>query len=258
MTSVVRANGLDISYTSEGSGPPLLLLHGATSSATEDWAAQRPALRGHFRLYLPDARGHARTYWDVAQGWDHDWLVDDALAFADALGLVRFQVAGLSMGATTALALAMRHPQRVVSAVLAAAAVEHEPRASVARRLMDPDKIEREDPEWAARLSRRHDGVQGKGAWKRLMAAARDQIVAQRPPTPEMLRRARVPILLAYGDRDPWVPLEQAVALRRQLPDARLFVSPGVGHVVVAERPSAFNTVMLQFLRATAELASSP
>ena len=70
-------------------------------------------------------------------------------------------------------------------------------------------------------------------------------------PAPEELTRARLPILLAYGDRDPWVPLEQAVKLRRALPDARLFVAPGVGHVVVAERPAAFNTVMLQFLRGT-------
>jgi len=135
---------------------------------------------------------------------------------------------------------------------VAAVGVEKEPRSSVAQRLMDPDRIERDDPAWAERLARRHDPVQGEGAWKKLMVAIRDDTVAQRMPTAEELRRARVPILLAYGDRDPWVPLEQAVKLRRQLPDARLFVAPGVGHVVVAERPSAFNTVMLQFLRATA------
>jgi pimeloyl-ACP methyl ester carboxylesterase len=249
----LRANGLDIDYTVEGEGPPLLLLHAATSSATEDWAAQRPVLRNHFRLYLPDARGHAATRWDSGDGWDHEMLLADAVAFADALGLERFHVAGLSMGAGTALAMAMTAPQRIVSAVLAAVAVEAEPRTSVARRLMDPDRIERVEPALAARLARRHDRVQGEGAWRRLMLAIREDIVAQRLPTPEELRRARLPILLAYGDRDPWVPLEQAVRLRRQLPDARLFVAPGVGHVVVAERPSAFNTVMLQFLRGTVD-----
>ncbi len=249
MPSIITANGLDISYTAEGEGPPLLLLHAATSSGTEDWAAQRPVLRRHFRLYLPDARGHAATRWDPEQGWSHEMLLDDALAFADALGLGRLRVGGLSMGATTALALAMTHPERIISAVVAAAGVEREPRSSVARRLMDPERIEREDPGWARRQARRHDPVQGAGAWRRLMVAIREDILRQRPPTPEELRRARLPILLAYGDRDPWVPLEQAVALRRQLPDARLFVAPGVGHVVVAERPSAFNTLVSQFLR---------
>jgi pimeloyl-ACP methyl ester carboxylesterase len=249
--SIVRANGLDVEYTREGEGPPLLLLHAATSSATEDWAAQRPVLRKHFTLYLPDARGHAGTRWDTDQGWSHAMLLADAIAFADTLGLQRFHLAGLSMGAATALALAAVHPERVISAVVAAVGVEREPRISMARRLMDPEVIEREDGAWAQRLARRHDPVQGAGAWKKLLRAIRDDIVAAAMPTPEQLSRARLPVLLAYGDRDPWVPLEQAVRLRRQLPDARLFVAPGVGHVVVAERPAAFNTVMLQFLRGT-------
>lgn len=245
----VRANGLEIHYTVEGTGPPLVLLHAATSSSLEDWAAQRPLLRQHFRCYLPDARGHARTRWDVAQGWSYAVLVDDLLAFADALGLERFHVAGLSMGAATALGFAIEHPGRLISAVLAAVAVEREPRSSLARRLMDPDAAEREDPRWAAVLARRHDPTQGPGAWKRLLAAIRDEIVAIDRLAPERLHRARVPILLAYGDRDPWVPLEQAIWLRRQLPDARLFVAPGSGHVVVAEQGRLFNEAALSFLR---------
>jgi pimeloyl-ACP methyl ester carboxylesterase len=245
----VHANGLDIHYSVDGEGPPLVLLHAATSSATEDWAAQRPAMRQHYTLYLPDARGHAATRWDTEQGWSSDLLAEDALAFADALGLDRFHVAGLSMGAGTALRLAISHPDRVRTAVIAAAGVEAEPRASVARKLMDPEAIERDQPAWAASLARRHDPVQGAGAWKRLMVAIREDIIRAPLPTPEQLRGARLPILVACGDRDPWVPLEQAVRLRRQLPDARLFVSPGVGHVVIAQKASLFNQAMLQFLR---------
>lgn len=247
----LAANGLRIAYLTEGDGPPLVLLHAATSSATEDWAAQRPLLRQHFRLYLPDARGHAGTRWDTDRGWSHGMLVDDLVAFVDGLGLERFHVAGLSMGAGTALAVAMLHPERVRSAVLAAVGVEPEPRNSVARRLMDPERIERNDPAWAARLARRHDSVQGEGAWRKLLLAIRDDILAQRHPRPEELLRARLPILLACGDRDPWVPLEQAVRLQRQLPEASLFVAPGVGHVLTAERPSLFNQAMLQFLRSS-------
>jgi pimeloyl-ACP methyl ester carboxylesterase len=240
---------LRIHYTEEGEGPPLVLLHAATSSATEDWAAQRPILRQHFRLYLPDARGHARTRWDSQRGWSHAMLVADLLAFADALGLERFHVAGLSMGAGTALAFAAQHPERLASAIVAAAGVEREPRSSVARRLMVPETIERDDPGWARRLARRHDPTQGPGAWRTLMVAIREDIIAAPPLTAEDLRRIRLPVLLAVGDRDPWVPLEQAVRLRDRLPDAQLFVSPGVGHVVTAERASLFNQAAVTFLR---------
>lgn len=243
------AAGLSINYTVEGEGPPLVLLHAATSSSLQDWAAQRALLRKHYRLYLPDARGHAGTRWDTDLGWSQAMLSADLLAFVDGLGLGRFHLGGLSMGAGTALAFAMRYPQRPISVMCAAVGLEREPRTSVATRIMQPDLIERDDPKWAARLARLHDPVQGEGAWKKQMAAIRDDIVSAIPPTPEELRRARLPILLAYGDRDPWVPLEQAVKLRRQLPDAQLFVAPGVGHVVAAERPAAFNQAFVQFLR---------
>lgn len=243
------ANGLDIHYTQEGAGPPLVLLHAATSSALADWAAQRPALRKHFTLFLPDARGHARTSWDADGGWSQELLIADLLAFVDALGLQRFHVAGLSMGAGTALRFAMRHPERLRSAIIAAAGIDREPRGSVARRVLVPDSIERDDPAWAARLASRHDRPGATGTWKKLLDAIREDILGQEPPTPEELRLVRLPVLLAYGDRDPWVPLEQAVRMRRQLPDAKLFVSPGVGHVVIAERPSLFNQAALSFLR---------
>lgn len=245
----IRANGLEVHYTSEGHGPPLLMLHGATSSALEDWAAQRPAFRETFRLFLPDARGHAGTRWDPGDGWSRDDLVADLLGFADALGLDTFHLAGFSMGAMTALAFATRRPERVRSALLAGIDVQREPRARVAARLMDPERIERDEPAWARALARRHDPAQGKGAWRRLLRALTADVAIQEPLTPADLRRAGMPILLAYGDRDVFVPLDHAVALRRQLPDARLLVAPDCGHQVMIERAGIFNQAATTFWR---------
>jgi len=257
-TATVSANGLEVSYVTEGHGPPLLLLHGATSMGTHDWGAQRPLLRAQFTLYMPDARGHQRTVYDVRKGWSRDRLVADVLALADALGLERFHLLGLSMGARTALELAAAHPERVRSLVAVSAALEHEPAASVSRRLMDPAAIERTDPAWARDLARRHDTYQGAGHWQRLLLAIRDDLQTLEAPTPTELRRIRLPVLLACGDRDPWVPLEQAVRLARQLPEADLLVVPDCGHVVEAERPSVFNPALLAFLGRTASAESGP
>ena len=99
----IRANGLDIGYDVLGAGPPLVLLHGATSLGAEDFAAQLPVLSKAFLVHLPDARGHGRTRWDAANGFSYDWLVDDLTAFADGLGLDSFHLLGFSMGAMTAL-----------------------------------------------------------------------------------------------------------------------------------------------------------
>ena len=106
--STVNTSGLDIGYDVHGAGPPLIMLHGATSAGREDFAAQIPLFSKAFLVHVPDARGHATTRWDVADGWSYEMLVDDLVAFADALGLATFHLLGFSMGAMTALQLAVR------------------------------------------------------------------------------------------------------------------------------------------------------
>jgi pimeloyl-ACP methyl ester carboxylesterase len=259
----VRANGLDVSYTVDGDGPPLVLLHGASSSAVEDWTTQRPLLRQFFRLYLVDARGHAGTRWVepepatgveppgsespardgdrdsdmVARGLGIDTLVADLGAFVDALELDGFHAGGFSMGAMTALRYAVRNPERVLSLVLVGADVEPEPGTSVARVMLDPDRITRDDPEWATQLERRHGPVQGPGAWRRLLPIVVGAMARRAPLTPADLRRVQVPALVACGDRDPFVPVDHAARLKRQLPDARLLVAPDAAHLVLLTRP---------------------
>ena len=249
----IAANGLDIHYTVEGEGPPLILLHGATSSALEDWSAQRPLFRQQFTLYLVDARGHARTRTtdpsDPLAGWSRDRLVDDLGTFADALALDTFHAAGFSMGAMTVLAFATRRPERLRSAIVAGISAEREPRTRVAARLMDPDRIEREEPAWAAQLDRRHSPAQGPGGWKALLRTIAADVGTQALLTPEQLREARVPVLLVVGDRDVFVPLDQAVRLHRQLPDSRLLVVPDSGHVVTVTQPALFNQAATTFWR---------
>jgi pimeloyl-ACP methyl ester carboxylesterase len=254
----IAANGLDVHVTIEGEGPPLVLLHGATSSALEDWSAQRPLFRQHFTLHLVDARGHARTTGAAEAPWSRDLLVDDLLALADALGLERFHVAGFSMGAMTALTFATRHPGRLASAIIAGISVEREPRTRVAARLMDPDRIERDEPAWAAQLDRRHTPAQGPGGWRRLLRRIAADVATQELLTPEQLRKARVPILLVVGDRDVFVPVDHAVRLYRQLPDARLFVAPDSGHLVTVIQAGLFNHAALAFWRSLERRSGDP
>jgi pimeloyl-ACP methyl ester carboxylesterase len=253
--ATLNANGIEIGYLAEGAGPPAILLHGATSSGREDFAAQLPLFRTAFRCYVPDARGHASTRWDAAGGFRYDWLIDDLVAFADALGLATFHLVGFSMGGATALGFAVRHPARLRTLVVAGITPRREPRASVVRRLMDPDRILRHDPAWAAELSARHDPVQGPGAWQRLLPAIARDVAVQRLLEPADLVRIDAPTLVVVGDRDPFVPVDHAWALKRQLPDARLFVVPDCGHEVSVRRPALFNEALAGFYRSTKGVA---
>ncbi len=251
----VAANGIEIGYQVHGSGPPLIMLHGATSSGEHTWRPQVPLFSKAFRVYLPDARAHATTRWDVRDGFAYETLVDDLGAFADAVGLATFHVAGFSMGAMTALTYATRYPERLRTAVLAGLDTQLEPHRSVGRRLMDPNRIEQEEPAWAAELAARHDPVQGEGAWRRLLDAIVAEVASQKSHAPRELRAVDLPVLLAIGDRDPFVPVDHAWGLMRQLPQARLFVAPDCAHEVNARRPALFNEACGAFYRSTEAIA---
>jgi len=248
----VKANGLDVGYDVHGAGPPMVMLHGAGSAGREDWAAQVPAFSKGFRLFLPDARGHATTRYDARVGFTYEMLVEDLAAFVDAVGLESFHLVGFSMGGMTALMYATRWPKQVRTILVAGISTEREPRASIARRAMDPDRMPQTGPMSAAEMRRRHDPVQGADRWMDLMRAIAADVAIQPLLTPGELRRAEMPALVAVGDRDPFVPVGNAWALSRQLPDGRLFVAPDTGHEVMVRRAGLFNEAASLFYRSTA------
>lgn len=251
----IRANDLEIAYDVLGAGPPLVMLHGATSSGRETFAAQIPSLASGFRLYLPDARGHGSTRWDAAAGFRGEWLVDDLVAFVDGLGLATFHLMGFSMGAMTALGFAARASDRVRTLVIVGIATAREPRGSVTRRLMDPERIVRDDPAWAADLARTFDRAQGPGAWQRLLPAIAEDVATQPLLSAGELRRITPPTLVMCGDRDPFVPVGQAWDLARQVRHGRLFVAPDSGHDVLTQQPSLALEALGSFYRSTESVA---
>jgi pimeloyl-ACP methyl ester carboxylesterase len=255
-TATVAANGLEIIYDVVGLGPPLVMLHGASSVGREDFAAQLPSFAKAFRCYLPDARAHARTRWDAALGLHYDDLVADLLAFVDGLGLPTFHLMGFSMGAATALEFAARNAARVRTLVVVGMAAEPEPRTTVIRRVADLARVDAHEAAWAAALAARHDPVQGEGSWRRLLPAIVRMVETQPRLGPGDLHAIDVPALVAVGDRDPYIPVDQAWRLSRQLPAARLLVAPDCGHEVASRRPALFNEACAGFYRSTEAIAA--
>lgn len=251
----IAANDIEIWYEQLGAGPPLIALHGASSSGRVDFGAQLAGLTSAFRVYLLDARGHGRTRWDPDAGFQAGQLVDDLEAFVDQLGLSSVHLVGFSMGGLTALAFAARLPARVRTLVVAGISPDREPRASLARRVLDPARIERDDPPWAERLARQHDPGQGPGAWRRLLPAIASDVAIQPLLAARELRAVTAPALVACGDRDPFVPVDQAWRLSRQLRDGRLIVAPDCGHEVLSERPALLNEALAGFYRSTESAA---
>ena len=249
----ILANGLETAYEVEGAGPPLLMLHGASSSGRDQLSILAGALGDGFLVYLPDARGHAETGGEP-DGWTTADLAADVLGFADTLGLRTFHLLGYSMGGMTALHVATRAPDRVRTLVAVSIGTDREPRLAVGRRLMDPDRIAREHPGWARFLAARHDPKHGPGSWQRLLRGVVDDIERQPLLTDAQLRSIEAPTLVVAGDRDPFVPVAQAHALSRQVRDGRLLILPGVGHEALAAT-GVLLPALSEFYRATEPIA---
>ena len=251
----IEANGRTTEYDVDGGGPPIVLLHGATGSGAAHFAALRRSFASAFLCFMPDARGHGGTAWADGESWTTTDLVADLDAFVDAVGLTTFHLLGYSLGGMTALHYASRFPDRVRTLVAISITPEREPRLAVGRALMDPDRIEREDPEWAARLAARHDPAHGPGSWRRLLDAIVADVAEQPLLAPRELREIDAPTLVVAGDRDPFVPIAAAAGLARQVVDGRLLVLPDVGHDTLVERVAVLEAALADFYRSTETIA---
>lgn len=112
----IEVGGLPIRYLSAGTGPPLVLLHGAGDNAL-DWRWVMPTLAATHRVYAPDLPGSpdsARPAADYSSAFFERFVT----AFADALGVERATFIGNSLGGLIALRLALSEPTRVNALVL--------------------------------------------------------------------------------------------------------------------------------------------
>ena len=227
----IRANDLEIGYevrrgrAAAGHAPRRGDVRRARRSAGSCRRC-RPA----FRVYpprrarpRPDALGRRR------RASAPTWLVDDLEAFVDALGLATFHLLGYSMGGDDrARVRGARHRSGCGRWWSSGITTEREPRASRRRRLMDPERIERDDPAWAADLARSHDPVQGAGAWRAAPAGDRRgrrqpaTADARRAPRDRRPRRSSCAAIATRSCRSP-----RLRTLARQVRDGRLLVAPG-------------------------------
>src|SRR5580698_1266567 len=109
----INRDGVEIYYEVHGSGPPLLLTHGYSSTA-EMWQGQIEALSKHHKLVVWDMRGHGRSdYPNDPAAYSEALTVADMAALLDEVGAHSAIVGGLSLGGYMSLAFYRAHPQRV-------------------------------------------------------------------------------------------------------------------------------------------------
>jgi len=198
----VHANGIDIWYVEAGEGIPLLLLHGGTMSNGPlwvhhpyGWGTNLGLFAQHFRVLLPDTRGHGRTR-NPSGEMSYPLFAQDYLAFIEALALDHPCIAGFSDGGTIATLIGIMAPE-------------------VPRALVDWSGYQMFHPEQDAWIYR--DIREWLGGSPQATQVDFDAVAGRGS---------------LGGDRDPAVRLPEVYARFQQLPQDELGIVPGIVHQV--------------------------
>jgi pimeloyl-ACP methyl ester carboxylesterase/DNA-binding CsgD family transcriptional regulator len=276
----VAPDGVRLAYAISGQGPPLVKAANWLSHLDHDWRSpvwrhwMRELGRDH-TLIRYDERGCGLSDWEVPDFSFEAW-VRDLGTTADARGLDRFPVLGISQGAAVAVAYAARHPERVSALLLYGGYARGRLRRGLTAET-------REEAEALLHLTRVGWG-QGKGAYRQVFStlmmpdASSDQhrwfdelqAVSTSPENAVRFeetffqidvtteaRHVRAPTLVLHSRQDASIPFEEGRILSGLIPDARLVPLDSRNHVLQENEPAW--PIFLEEVRAfLGSVAASP
>ena len=227
-------------WAEQGTGEPLVLLHGGLTDA-RFFSANVPALAERFRVYTPDARGHGHTP-DVPGPFTPELFLQDTVAFLTTVVGGPVHLAGHSLGGATALHVALRYPALVRRLILVSASIR-------------PPRLGASGAPWPALadlvrfLGPGYGEISPDGEAHFPVVAGK--IVTMLTGAPALARAdlggVRSRTLLMAGDEDA-VSLDDTVTLYNEIPDTELAIVPGTSHFLLREKPDLCNAIMLDFL----------
>lgn len=253
MPFVIRPGGARLHYQLAGDPrrPALVLLEGMGGDIP-GWRRNIPHLAAETFVVAYDHRGNGHSEAPEDDPTTMGTYVDDCLAVMDELAIERAHVYGQSFGGMVGLELALRHPGRVRSAILACthAGTRHAiassgrvPKdrpwlqlyapafaAAHPEHVEDDLRVGRDQPQHPLGQRRQWEAMQAWDAYDRL---------------PEMI----VPTLVLHGSDDQVVDVANARVLAERIPGAELVILEGAGHVYHSEQAEAADEAVLDFLR---------
>src|SRR4051794_13412072 len=246
----LNRDGVNIHYEVHGSGPPLLLTHGYSSTSAM-WQGQVAALSKHHTLILWDMRGHGQSdYPDDPAAYSEPLTVGDMAALLDQVGATTAIVGGLSLGGYMSLAFYRAHPERVRALLIIDTGPgfkKDDARDAWNRRALETgERFEREGLEVLKSASRERSSVSHRDA-SGLARAARGMLTQRDAGVMETLPNIKVPALVIVGaDDTPFLAASDYMAAK--IPGANKVVIAAAGHAVNIDQPQAFIEAVLPFL----------
>ncbi len=273
----IAVNGLEYFYLTQGSGSPLILLHGFTGSS-DNWLALLEPFAAHFQVVLIDLPGHGRSASPPhSDRYTMQSVSCDLLAIFQALHLPSVNLLGYSMGGRLALYMAVQHPSYIQSLILESASPGLESSAQRQLRIESDNQLALEIEESGIAIF-----VQ---RWQQLPLFATQQVLpaeqkerlyqqrlnnsatglanslrgmgaGQQPSLWSALEAVQLPVLILAGELD-----KKYECIARQMtaviPHSVLKIIDEAGHNIHLEKPQHFTSSILSFLAELQKLANT-
>jgi len=265
----ILANGIRTNYHDQGTGAPVLLIHGSGPgvSAWANWRLLLPVLAQTRRVIAPDLRGFGYTERPVnpadASAYTMATWVQQAVGLLDALGIEQTDLVGNSFGGALALALAIAHPQRVRRLVLMGsvgvpfaitpgldAVWGYTPSLDNMRRLLDIFAFDRSlvNDELAALRYQASIQPGFQEAFAAMFAAPRQRWVDAMVSSEADIRALPHPTLVVHGREDLVIPLANSLTLSQWIARSQLHLFGQCGHWTQIEHAARFAQLVESFL----------
>ena len=218
------ANGIRIYYEIYGEGEPLVLLHGGGSTIQSSFGRIIPLLEKNCQVIAVELQNHGRSgNRNIPQTFEQD--ADDVAVLLNNIGISKASFFGFSNGGTTAMQIAIRHPQIVNKLVLAAATYKRSGLIQGFFEMMSHASIDN----MPAELKTAFLEVNPDAAKLQIMFERdRDRMINFKDISDELVMSINAPTLVINGDIDV-TTTEHAVEIYRRIPNAQLAIIPG-GH----------------------------
>lgn len=261
----IRAAGILTNYHDLGEGFPALFIHGSGPgvSAWANWRLVLAPLSQRMRVIAPDMAGFGFTERRADIRYDMDTWVAQALGLMDALGIEQADVVGNSFGGALALALAIRHPQRVRRLVLMGsvgvpfpitagldAVWGYTPSFENMRRIMDYFAWDRSlvNDELAELRYRASVRPGFQESFASMFPAPRQRWVDALASREQDIRALPHEALIIHGRDDRVIPLQTSETLLRWIERSQLHVFGRCGHWTQIEHSARFVRLVCDFL----------
>ncbi|WP_170218324.1 alpha/beta fold hydrolase [Flagellimonas lutaonensis] len=222
----VTVDGVKLHYRKGGQGPYLLLFHGFTLSSHQ-WSEYFSELSENYTVIAFDFPGHGQSE-RTGKEFSFDHWTKLMIKAIDKLGVNRAKAIGHSYGAITLMSIAMQQPKLIESMVLISGAHRLDP---AMQEILLEDSFEKADADFQEYYRKIHnnDMQQIDGIFSDIRKFVRTREVF----SVDEIREIQIPILLIFGDRDTFYPMEIPIEMYNALPNASLWVLPDQGHTPV-------------------------